>query len=407
MRLVRAVRSAALLVFTLTLVSQPGCATREKPPELIALEKLRGDPTLSDSDRKAFDLLAAADDLLVQARGEWQGGNDERARRDALVGQIKMKMALAILQAQHARARISELDAETSLAEDEAARVTEELAIAREEVALLERLRVAKVAAAEEKKALAAQIDSARKQAATDRQKLADQLASQTQRADALDGLHKAELALRTADTVDARAYAKAKYTAATSMLQEAHKQFDAGKWAEVMERTGLAANEAEGATTQARPLYEKASIAMSDRARDRALEADASALPNVFTRLERQGDVQRLVLTLGSLFDPGKTDLAPKGAAVLDTIHDLLTKYPAYSVEITGYADGGPKGGDPTIVSLARANAVFWSLVKRGIDPKRMSVDTTPLTGADGAPRRNAPEGVELTLLYHIDRGA
>ncbi|HXT97296.1 MAG TPA: OmpA family protein, partial [Polyangia bacterium] len=46
--------------------------------------------------------------------------------------------------------------------------------------------------------------------------------------------------------------------------------------------------------------------------------------------------------------------------------------------------------------LSLARANAVYWALVGRGIDPKRMSVDGKGASGANADPR------VELVILYH-----
>jgi outer membrane protein OmpA-like peptidoglycan-associated protein len=374
----------------------------------VALEKLRDDPTLSQADRQAFDLLAAADDLLVRAQAEWQSGQDPLARRDALMGQIKMKTALAMLQAQRAKARSAELDEELALARDEDERVEEELAVAREEVALLARFRDAKSAAAEERKTFAAQIDDAKKQAASERKRLSDQLLSQARRADALDGLRKAELAIRNAETVDARRYAKAKYAAAAAMLQEAHKHFDAGSWPEVIERTALAAAEADASASLARPLYEAAAATMTNRARDRALEADVTALPGVPTRLERDGDVQRLVLMLGGLFDEGKTILAPKGAKILDAVHDLLAKYPTYSVQVTGYADGQGKPADQITTSLARANAVYWSFVTRGIDPKRMTVDGRGAAAPVGAGPTSDGHArdvcVELTLLYHID---
>jgi len=77
-----------------------GCATSPRLKEIVALEGLRADPQLSDPDRRAFDLLAAADVLLVQACRYWERGKDQLARRDALLGQIKLKTALALLQAE-------------------------------------------------------------------------------------------------------------------------------------------------------------------------------------------------------------------------------------------------------------------------------------------------------------------
>ena len=138
--------------------------------------------------------------------------------------------------------------------------------------------------AAAERKALAEKYETARKQAVTERQKLAEQLAAEKRRAAALDGIRRTELAIRTAETVEAQRYAKPKYVAATSMLQEAHKEFDAGRWDETLTRTALALTEAEEGIKLARPRYEAATATLNDRARDRALEADATAVPGVKT---------------------------------------------------------------------------------------------------------------------------
>ena len=55
---------------------------------------------------------------------------------------------------------------------------------------------------------------------------------------------------------------------------------------------------------------------------------------------------------------------------------------------------------------SLARANAVFWTLVGQGIDPKRMSVDGkgSPSPSVDGSEAAHMTENarVELSILYH-----
>lgn len=357
------------------------------------MEKLRADPTLTDSDRQAFDLLAAADDLLVRAAAKWEHRDAEGARRDALMGQIKLKTAVAILQADRARARIAELDADLEVARDEDARLDDQLATVKEEVVLLQRLSSMKTSSATERKAFAEQFETAKKQAVTERQRMAEQLAAERHRAEALDGIRRAELAIRTAETMDAARYAKAKYLAATNMLQEAHKEFDAGRWDEALTRTTLALTEAEGGIKLARPLYEAAAATVNERARDRALEADATAVSGVKTRLEREGDLQRLVLLLSELFSDKQSVLLPEGAKVLDAVKDLLAKYPTYPIQVTGFAEGQGTPADLAALSLARANAVYWALVTRGIDPKRMHVDGQPTNS----------QRIELSVLYHI----
>ena len=386
-----------------------GCAARQRPKELVALEQLRSDPSLSESDRRAFDLLAAADDLMVRAEGEWERGNAQGARRDALIGQIKMKTALAILQVVHAQSRIAELDADLAVAQDEQTRLDDQLATVSEETTLLERLRATKIARAEERKALAEQVDTTKKQAISEHQRMADQLAAEKRRAEALDGIRRAELAIQTAETVDAPRYAKAKYAAATSMLQQAHKEFDAGHWDDALARTALALTEAQGGLTLARPQYDKVVEAMSIRARDRMLEEDATAISGIRTRLDRDADLQRLVFILSGQFAGKQSVVLPETAKILDAVKDLLAKYPGYPVQITGFTDDQGAPAELAALSLARANAVYWALVARGIDPKRLNVDgkgdASPVADNSTDAGRSKNSRIEISILYHISK--
>jgi outer membrane protein OmpA-like peptidoglycan-associated protein len=382
-----------------------GCASTPKPKEIIALEDLRTDPTLSDPDRHAFDLLAAADALLVQASRAWEHHDAYAARRDALMGQIKMKTALALLQTEHTSAKVAELDAELAISKDEESRLDTELATAQEEVKLLERLQTMRASVAAEKKALSEQADVAKKQAATERQKAAAAAAAEKRKAEALHGIRVLELTLKIAETVDAPHYAKATYNAASGMLQDAHKELDAGHWEDALARATLAQAEAEKGIAQARPQYEKATQALSNQARDRALEADATAISGIETRLEREGDLQRLVLVFHGLFADKQAALRPEQAKVVDAVKELLNKYPTYPLQLVGYTAGTGKADDAASLSLARANAVYWALVGRGIDPKRMSVDgkvASGTSGASGASGANADPRIELAILYH-----
>lgn len=393
-------------LFGVVLTVALGCASTPKPKEIVALEDLRSNPTLSDPDRQAFDLLAAADGLLVLASREWEGRDPVAARRDALMGQIKMKTALALLEAERTRAKVAELDEELAISREEQERLDAELATAQEETDLLERLRAMKQASAAQKKALSEAVDSAKKQAATERQRLTEQLSGEKRKAEALDGIRVVELTLKIAETVDAPHYAKAKYVAATGMLQDAHKEFDAGHWDESAARSTLAQAEAEGGIAIARPQYEKAAQAMSNHARDRELEVDATSIAGVQTRLEREGDLQRLVLVFHGLFVDKQVALRPEGAKTLGVVKDLLNKYPTYPLQLTGFTEGPGKQDDLVARSLARANAVFWALVGQGVDPKRMSVDgkASPSSSVDGSATAHVTENarVELSILYH-----
>jgi len=206
--------------------------------------------------------------------------------------------------------------------------------------------------------------------------------------------------------SVEAQRFAKAKYDAAVGVLQAAHTEYDAGHWAEALARTAMAESEARASAEAARPAYEKAARSMSAGARDRALEADATALPGVAVRLARAGELQRLVLVLHGLFADGKTTLSPEGGKALDAVKDLLAKYPTYPLQLTGYTNDQGKPDDLVALSLARANAVFWALVSRGIDPKRVSVDgkgpANPLADDSTPSGREQNARVELAILYH-----
>lgn len=379
----------------LALIPLAACTPPPRLKEIVALEKLRSDPALSDTDRKAFDLLAAADQLLISSLSEWEHRNLYEARRDALMGQIKLKTALAILQTEAASRHIEQLESELAIAQDEQSRLDEQLASTREQVELLQRWGSVKASIAKEREAISGE-----------RKKLTDQLADARRRADALDALRRAELAIKAADTVEAGRFAKPKYDAAVGLLQAAHTEFDAGHWSEALARTKLAESEAHASLDAARPAYEKAARSMSAEARDRALERDATALPGAAVRLKRDGELQRLVLVLHDLFSDRKTTLSADGGKALDAVKDLLAKYPTYPLQLIGYTDDQGKPEELVALSLARANAVYWALVSRGIDPKRISVDgkggANPLADNATPNGRDVNSRVELSILYH-----
>jgi len=371
------------------------------------LQALRADPSLTGAQKEAFDLLAAADDLLVRARGEWDHHSDERARRDAIMGQIKMKTALAILQSERSQARLASLAIEVNAAESEEQQVDHALAVLQEEDAMQARLAAISAKIADERKLLSQQLETTKRQAASEKQKLLDQLAAEKRHLEALDALRAADLALKTADTVLASEYAKAQYAATVGMLQEAHRQFDAGNWDEAIARAATARSEATSAIDVARPRYEQAEQLKVLEVRDHALEEAASAITGITMRFERKKDLQKLVLVLPPMFGDHQSSFTPDGAKALDAVKDLLTAFPGYPVQIVGFSDEQGKAPDLAASSLARANAVYWALVARGIDPRRMSVDgrgaAQPSAENTTAWGRALNARVEIAILYHV----
>jgi outer membrane protein OmpA-like peptidoglycan-associated protein len=275
------------------------------------------------------------------------------------------------------------------------------------EIEITKRLRVSERSVAEERRSLSSQSEAARSQTAKERQALAADLAAEKRHVEASEALRGADLSLKTAETVDALRYAKAKFSAASDMLQLAHKEFDAGNWDAAIAKATVSRAEAAASTEVATPLYEKVSQMTQTRARDRALEAAATALPGVRTTLEREGDKQRLVLSLDDLFPDKQAVVLPRAAPILDGVRDLLTKYPTYPLQITGYGDDQGKPTDLAALSLARANAVFWALVSRGVDPKRILVEGKPgePSSVDNLVALARPKNtfIRISILYHI----
>jgi outer membrane protein OmpA-like peptidoglycan-associated protein len=164
-----------------------------------------------------------------------------------------------------------------------------------------------------------------------------------------------------------------------------------------------MARIKADEAAKAARPEYEHSEQAKGDKARDEAMARDASAIAGVKVRLERRGDVQRMVLPLTGLFAKRSTVLSAEGP--LDGVGALLKKYPTYTVQVIGHTDNRGKHGELLALSLARAQSVFSALVSRGVDPKRLMVSgqgpDEPITDNKSAAGREQNNRVEVIILY------
>ena len=164
-----------------------GCATPPKPPELDAFEKLRADPAAAVAAKRSPDLVNNADRWLARARDEWQSNDLDDSANSALMGQIKLKQAMALAEQDRAKARAAAADAEIDRASEEHTRLEKDLASLNEQVALLKRLQ-----------AQGAELSSEKKQLETERQK-----------ASAAEKISDAELAIKNADTMNAPRLAK------------------------------------------------------------------------------------------------------------------------------------------------------------------------------------------------------
>src|SRR5258708_3769235 len=129
-------RSSAFVI----LLIASACSTRSKPSELEAFERIRQSGNYEAAKRRAPTLVGDADRLMAQALNEWQGGDLEDSRRDALLGQIKMKHALSIVEDEQARARASSAGGALAVSDEEYGRLAKELTALNEQIALMQKL---------------------------------------------------------------------------------------------------------------------------------------------------------------------------------------------------------------------------------------------------------------------------
>jgi outer membrane protein OmpA-like peptidoglycan-associated protein len=371
------------------------CATPPKPKELADYDLLRSANNLQEANKKSPDLVASAEKLADRSREEWQSSDLEESRRDAIMANIKLKTALALMEQEQYKARIQALSAEQAKAEEESSDLSEKLANEKEKLQLLERYLEARKAAEVDKQRLSAQMSSEQRE----HERLALQLASEQK-------IAAAQLALRTADTVDASKFAKAEYSAASDMLAKASAELQQNDYPGAQASAEVAKKNADKATEIAKPLYEQAEQASQNKARDEALARDASSINGTDVRLERRGDLQRLVIAVPELFSKRKPDIAPGHDGVLDAIAELIKKYPTYPVQIIGFTDNRGKASELLAISAARAQSVYSSLAAKGVETKRLMASglggDDPRFDNKTAPGRAKNNRIEIVFLYH-----
>jgi outer membrane protein OmpA-like peptidoglycan-associated protein len=373
------------------------CATPPKPTALVAYEDLKRDPSAEEARKRFPDLMGASDQYGEHATKEWQSSNIEDATRAALMAEIKLKTALARTAQEQAKARLQTITADQTKADESLTSVEKDLAGLTEQLKLMEKNAQSEA----EKKQLTEQIANEQKRSEDERQKLSQQLATEEKRA-------AAQLAIRTAETVDAAKYAPGEYTAATSMLSKANTEIKQSNWQSAQASLEEAKVRADRAKEISRPSYEQAAQSTQNKARDEALSRDAASLPGTSVRLERRGELQRLVIAVSDLFTKTQTTLQPGREESLEPIAKLINKYPTYPVQVVGHTDNRGKVGELIALSQARAQSVFSSLIAKGVDAKRLMVSgqgpNEPIPGMDNrtAPGRAKNNRVEIIFLYH-----
>ncbi len=392
----RAVATVAILV-------SAACATSPKPAELDAFETLRRDPGAPAASRKAPDLMAAVERLFLDSEAQWKDNNLEESRNSALMGQIKLKHALALTAQDTAKKQLETVDEQLSTAENEQTRLQRDLVAANDQVALLKKLNDA----AAERQKLTEQLSAAQQKAVAEKQNMADQLAAERVKASAGEKISEAELALKASDTVQAATYAKSSYEAAADTLARARQEFSQGNFAAAETSADLARAKAQQATDAAKPVYTQEAQGAQNKALAETLSRDAAALSQIAVRRDVRGSLQRLVLPILSsdLFVRRDTTIAPGRDMLLEGVAALLKKYPTFPVQVVGYTDTRGRAGELLALSLARAQSVFSALVIRGVDAKRMLVSGQG--GAEAVADNRTTAGraqnnrVEIVFLY------
>jgi outer membrane protein OmpA-like peptidoglycan-associated protein len=362
-----------------------GCATPPKPPELDAFEKLRADPSASAAAKKSPDLVSNADRWLARSQEEWKGNDLDEAVNSALMGQIKLKQAMAMAEQDRARVRVSSADAEIERDKDEQARLDKDLASLNEQLSLLKRLQ-----------AQTAELGAEKKQLEVERQK-----------GIAAEKIGDAELAIKTADTLNASKHAKPQYTGAVDMLARAQQEVQQSNFSAAQISADMAKKKADEAAEAAKPLYQEEAKSAESRSQAEALGRDAAAIAGISVRRDARGQLQRWVLPIPAelLFFRRETTIGGGKGGVLDQVAALIKKYPTFPVQVLGYTDSRGRSGELLALSQARAQSVYSALISRGVDVRRMVVSgygsAEPISDNRTVPGRAANNRVEIVFVY------
>jgi outer membrane protein OmpA-like peptidoglycan-associated protein len=392
---------AALVVGGLagSFVGGLGCATPPRPRELDAYEALKKSANTQEAAKRAPDLVTSSDKLGAKAHDEWESNDLEESRRDALMAQIKLKTALALAEQDRLKAKIEKLSGEQAASEEELASVTKDLASETEKLTLLQKYLDARKMADADQARLSQQMSAEEQKNAAEQQRLSQQLATEQK-------IATAQLSLHTAETVDANKYASAEYRAATDMLDKAQAELKDAAFSAAQASAEVAKKNADRAVELAKPQYEQAEQASENKVRDEALAHDAAGIPGVTVRIERRGELQRLVLAVADLFGKKGTALAPGHDGVLDGLAALIKKYPSYPVQVIGHTDSHGKSGELIALSAARSQSVFSALVARGVESRRLMTSglggDEPIADNHSTAGRAKNNRVEIVFLYH-----
>jgi outer membrane protein OmpA-like peptidoglycan-associated protein len=378
----------SILPLAAALVLSQGCALKPKPSELEAFDKLRASPSATAAAKRAPALVKSANELYARSDAKWRNSDLEESRDAALMGQAKLKHAIALADQDAAKHRIAKAEDDLDDVNQEQEKTQKELDAINETIGLLHQTAQAR----EEQKAMEAQMEADRKAAA--------------EKSETADKISAAELALKTADTVQASTYANAAYTAAADTLARAEEELRQGNFRAAQMSADIARKKAEEAVAAAQPIYAEKTKADDNRARADTLTREASTIAGLEVRRDARGALQRIVLSIQAeqLFTKKQSVIAPGRDAMLEPIATLMKKkeYQNYPVQIVGFADPHGNSSSLLALTLARAQSVQTALMSRGVDSRR--VMATGQGGAEplaGGKERNRNNRIEIIFLY------
>lgn len=132
-------------------------------------------------------------------------------------------------------------------------------------------------------------------------------------------------------------------------------------------------------ATTGTAPTQEAQPAPVSPGSAAESLDRQEKELAQRFAQTEGV-NVQRLQETLAvsfksdALFDVEASQIKPGSSADLEFVADILRKHPETRIEISGYTDSSGSEQHNLALSQQRAQAVGELLVRKGVDPSRIT---------------------------------
>jgi outer membrane protein OmpA-like peptidoglycan-associated protein len=367
-----------------------GCATVPKPQELLDLEVLREGEQFKEAQDKQAELIAEAEEAYKKAVTAWEGEELEDAKHWSHVGSIKIRTALTLIAQQATRQRIEQAKAQLGQTQATYADLSAKIKEADEQLRLHGELNAAKRAAANKEAKLKAELDEQkRKQEEEKRLAEAQQIVA------------KAQLAVKMADTVDAATYAKSDYSVALTMLKKAEAALKVNKASEASAMAEAAKNKAEAAFAAAKPKFSHAKASAERKAKNQALQKDASAIAGVTVRMKTVGETQQLILPVPNLFKRYKTTPRGEKMGILNAIGALLKKYPGYPVIINGYTSYRVRRSQRFAVSQARAQQIASHFSTMGVPFKRFAVSGRGAENLIARKWSRLNDRVEVIILF------